>query len=635
MSANRATVVAPILAALVLAAMIGLYLFQHSRPPSPDAPPQSAGSAPPQVASNAPATNAPPASAPGSPSVSPAPQPERQAIPGPSGAATTAPNPAAPADMAALPPAPAAPAGRAGSAGSTDSAGAASPAGSATAPVGGAPAPGGATAAKSGPEKSADGQVAPSFDVVRVEPNGDSVIAGRATPGAAVDLLDNGRSSSRVVADSSGLFAIVPPALAPGTHEIVLQTVAPDGTRTRSTQSVTVVIVPGRDQQPLVTVSAPDQPTVVLSRPEEPKPRTEVASNQPGPNSAGQGTASPSSAAAPGGSPTPASPPQPVARAAPRPDVRIASVDAEGDRLFVGGVAAPGATLRLYLNDAYVAPGATGPDGRLSFTIGKGIRPGDYRVRLDDVDPVSGAVRSRVEVPFTVPEPVVAAAAPPNRVAGITPGTGPTAAPPASGGTASPPPAGREAIVSTPGASGTASSSSGAAPAAGTNTASAARTGGGSQDNAPATTSPAPPPPAVSTRTAETVPAPTVANGAPAREAGASTTSPAAPAPSGTAPETGANPRRVAAAPRGTSDAPGSDTLRLGTDPGQVLVPEVNTAIVARGDNLWRISKRTYGEGLRYTVIFGANSPQIRNPDLIYPGQVFVLPAQGEGSGLR
>ena len=55
-------------------------------------------------------------------------------------------------------------------------------------------------------------------------------------------------------------------------------------------------------------------------------------------------------------------------------------------------------------------------------------------------------------------------------------------------------------------------------------------------------------------------------------------------------------------------------------------VPEISTARISRGDNLWRISKKTYGEGLRYTVIYDANSPQIRDPDLIYPGQVFVLP---------
>jgi nucleoid-associated protein YgaU len=57
-----------------------------------------------------------------------------------------------------------------------------------------------------------------------------------------------------------------------------------------------------------------------------------------------------------------------------------------------------------------------------------------------------------------------------------------------------------------------------------------------------------------------------------------------------------------------------------------IRIPEINTAIVARGDNLWNISRRIYGHGLRYTVIYGANQPQIRNPDLIYPGQVFVLP---------
>ena len=58
-----------------------------------------------------------------------------------------------------------------------------------------------------------------------------------------------------------------------------------------------------------------------------------------------------------------------------------------------------------------------------------------------------------------------------------------------------------------------------------------------------------------------------------------------------------------------------------------MIVPEINTAIVSRGDNLWRISRRIYGVGTRYTVIYDANQPQIRNPDRIYPGQIFVLPA--------
>src|SRR5215467_5224815 len=52
-----------------------------------------------------------------------------------------------------------------------------------------------------------------AFDVARVEPSGDTVIAGRAMPGATVELLRNGKVYDRVVADASGQFAIVPPRL--------------------------------------------------------------------------------------------------------------------------------------------------------------------------------------------------------------------------------------------------------------------------------------------------------------------------------------------------------------------------------------------------------------------------------------
>jgi len=52
--------------------------------------------------------------------------------------------------------------------------------------------------------------------------------------------------------------------------------------------------------------------------------------------------------------------------------------------------------------------------------------------------------------------------------------------------------------------------------------------------------------------------------------------------------------------------------------------------IVQPGNSLWRIARSVYGEGLRYTVIYRANQDQIRNPDLIYPGQVFSTPSQGD-----
>jgi nucleoid-associated protein YgaU len=47
---------------------------------------------------------------------------------------------------------------------------------------------------------------------------------------------------------------------------------------------------------------------------------------------------------------------------------------------------------------------------------------------------------------------------------------------------------------------------------------------------------------------------------------------------------------------------------------------------VVRGDNLWSIARAHYGEGWRHTMIFEANKDQIRNPHLIYPGQIFSLP---------
>lgn len=54
--------------------------------------------------------------------------------------------------------------------------------------------------------------------------------------------------------------------------------------------------------------------------------------------------------------------------------------------------------------------------------------------------------------------------------------------------------------------------------------------------------------------------------------------------------------------------------------------PQDETVSVRPGNSLWRIARRVYGRGIRYTVIYEANQGQIRNPDLIYPGQVFHLP---------
>ena len=476
------------------------------------------------------------------------------------------------------------------------------------------------------PQRPAEGDVKPaevagdpklpSFDVVRVEPSGESVIAGRAPPSATVELLRNGQSFARVVADASGLFAFVPPPLPEGSHEIVLQATSPEGGgRARSAQSVTVVIAGDRKQRPLVTVTAPDQPTVVLSKPDDPPPAP--ATSAP----------SVASAARPGAVPQRADAPPAPAPQAKRPEIRIATVEAEGaGRLFVSGQAAPGATIRLYLNDAFIAPGGTGPDGRLSFSIERGIRPGEYRVRLDDVDPVTGAVKSRAEVPFNVPAPppMAVAAAPVGRAPEV-PGAADRPLPP------QPEPGTRVQNSARPSQPERGAADGRTAPEARPARGLTSRDVSSSQSGDLADNRNAAPDGRPAPGMASPEASPQRPDGRPVNPGGASETrSVPGPRIAAQQPPTtlGNPPGPTGAGPRPAGPAP-SPAL---SDPGLVVVPEVNTAIVARGDNLWSISKRVYGRGLRYTVIFDANTPQIRNPDLIYPGQLFVLPGEG-GSG--
>jgi nucleoid-associated protein YgaU len=63
-----------------------------------------------------------------------------------------------------------------------------------------------------------------------------------------------------------------------------------------------------------------------------------------------------------------------------------------------------------------------------------------------------------------------------------------------------------------------------------------------------------------------------------------------------------------------------------GGSPSALILPRTATTVVSPGDSLWRISRNAYGAGIRYAVVYKANQNQIRNPDRIYPGQVFVLP---------
>ncbi|KQO65448.1 MULTISPECIES: LysM peptidoglycan-binding domain-containing protein [unclassified Methylobacterium] len=503
------------------------------------------------------------------------------------------------------------------------------------------------------------GSEAPTFDIIRIEPNGEAVIAGRAAPNTTVELLRDNEPIARALVDPSGQFAIVPPALPTGSSEITLRVLGADGQARISRDSVAVVVSPHRNAKPLIALTSPDKPTIVLSQP-DPAPATpgttladagrtetgKAASGKTEPDrmdsskgASGKNLPDKTEAGRSGKAdgtlattmPDGRAPRNPAPTAQTRPGkadadrtgpVKIVSVEAEeGGRLYVTSQAPPGATVRLYLNDALVAPGSAGADGRVAFTIGRGVRPGDYKVRVDQVDPVSGKVKTRSEVAFNVPAAVTKPAAP---GAGRPPEGGPAVAqpgnPPAPGpvarlGTpenpATLPPAAvpRAAAPQAPAALPPANSGTGtpqaptpapsAAPAR--TPAQQART---SQDSPSREASPQPPSPQVPPRPASVTPPATAQAEAPALRS-------PVPAP----PQTPA--QRQALTPALAERSP------------TVFVPEIGTATIIRGDSLWQISRRIYGKGTRYTVIFDANQPQIRNPDLIYPGQIFVLPTDG------
>jgi nucleoid-associated protein YgaU len=61
-------------------------------------------------------------------------------------------------------------------------------------------------------------------------------------------------------------------------------------------------------------------------------------------------------------------------------------------------------------------------------------------------------------------------------------------------------------------------------------------------------------------------------------------------------------------------------------DPAAAAAAAPITITVQPGFTLWAIARETYGDGVLYVQVFEANRDKIKDPDLIYPGQVFTVP---------
>jgi nucleoid-associated protein YgaU len=114
----------------------------------------------------------------------------------------------------------------------------------------------------------------PAFDVARIGRAGDAVVAGRAAPGATVELLLDGKVYDHAIADKSGQFAMLPPRLPAGDYSLTLRSRQQDGKEAMSAKSVTVALHPSPNPGP----SNPSQAYQLASTPQIATARESTAS---------------------------------------------------------------------------------------------------------------------------------------------------------------------------------------------------------------------------------------------------------------------------------------------------------------------------------------------------------------------
>lgn len=233
----------------------------------------------------------------------------------------------------------------------------------------------------------------------------------------------------------------------------------------------------------------------------------------------------------------------------------------------LGLLGSPGQLVRIYLDNVLLTE-VISETARWQVKLPE-IAPGIYTLRADQIG-ADGKVTSRFETPFKRETPEALAAV-----------LGQPAAPAAAPAAAAPEAAPAEPAAAEPAAPEASAPAAEPAPAA----------------PAPAEPAPAEPAPAA-TATAEPAPA------APAE-------TPAAPEPA---------PAEVAVA----EPAPAAPAPEPAAEPA--APPPPVTVTVQPGFTLWGIAKENFGDGVLYVQVYEANRDKIRDPDLIYPGQVFTIP---------
>lgn len=523
----------------------------------------------------------------------------------------------------------------------------------------------GKPASPAAPAAEAPIEVTPRFDVLRVEPDGSTVIAGNAVPGAKVEILNGTEVISSQTVDGTGDFAaVLDQPLPPGDHSLQIRATAPDGKIVTSEEIATISVPEGGKGELLAMVSKAGKASRLITLPgtqnattapsaatTEPAaaPAVDVAAT-PGqvPASTADGVALPelpeaaaalanSAPAIAGGSKTAAAPATVPATEAPTAlpgatEVQVTAVEIEGDRIFVAGKAPAGATVRGFADKSAIGEAVSDASGNFVIEGEMKLEVGNHIIEVELLDK-TGKIVVRASVPF-------------ERPAGEQVSVVAQTAPAAGAAAASPEQAEFERLrISLTKAMTILENlfANGQKPALEQAAAARSATEIGLQSIA-------------GFRTESTAPAEfgmaVQAHATKAKEALALLQS----VPAGNVDALGAALPKLVALIRGlldeptpavaTEPAPAAETATVdnaaaaqaqpaassSAEPKTIqqapLAQSDSSVIIRRGDTLWQISRRVYGQGVRYTTIYLANENQINNPDRIEPGQIFTVPRE-------
>ena len=205
---------------------------------------------------------------------------------------------------------------------------------------------------------------APRFDIVRVAPDGNAVIAGRSAPGANITVTDNGKPIGHATADAQGQWVILPHAPMPaGGQELAARATRTDGA--------------GAGSAPVLLLVPAVRSAAARSGPKPVQVPLAVAILAP-PGAAPRLLAGPSGKTGLG--------------------MDIVDYDAKG-RIHFAGTARPGATVRVYIDGAAAGDATADRQGRWALHPAAPVASGNHVLRLDQLT-ASGQVVARLELPF-------------------------------------------------------------------------------------------------------------------------------------------------------------------------------------------------------------------------------------------